>query len=203
MQVLCFPVGEMSANCYLLIDEPTQTCFILDPGDDAEFLSSEILTRKLNPQAILLTHGHFDHLMATLELKLNFSIPVYLHPLDKFLYQRAQPTAQHFQVSSGLLKPPPKTLDLFNHQILHLGQSEIQVIHTPGHTPGSVCFYQKPHLFTGDTLFLEGPGKADRAYSSSKELKASFNLISHLPSETLVYPGHQDQGFPLDYLHLT
>ena len=203
MQVLCYPVGEMAANCYFLIDDLTNDCFIIDPGDDAEFLSTEILSRHLKPKAILLTHAHFDHLLATLELSLNFSLPVYLHPKDHFLYQKAFSSARHFQPQGSTLRPPTTTQPLSDHQRLKLGQEQVEVLHTPGHTPGSVCFYFKSHLFTGDTLFAEGPGRADRSYSSPQDLKTSLKQLYNLPSDTLVYPGHQESGFTLGQLHLS
>lgn len=197
MQILCFPVGEMSANCYLLIDDTTQDCFILDPGDDAEFLSTEILKRQLHPQAILLTHGHFDHLLGTLELSLNFNLPVYLHPQDLFLYQKASQSARHFQPQNHNLKPPTHPLLLEEGQVLTLGDTALQVLHTPGHTPGSVCFYLAPHLFTGDTLFADAVGRTDLSYSSKTDLERSLKRLYALPSDTLIYPGHQDFEVPI------
>lgn len=197
MQVLCFPVGEMSANCYYLIDESTQNCFIIDPGDDAEFLSTEILKRQLRPQAVLLTHGHFDHLLGTLELSLNFNLPVYLHPKDLFLYQKASRSARRFQPKNHTLKPPAHPLSLTDGQMLILGESTLKVIHTPGHTPGSVCFYDPPLLFTGDTLFADSVGRTDLAYSSKSDLEHSLRHLYSLPTNTLIYPGHQDFEVPI------
>ena len=93
MEIKAISVGQLQTNCYLVWDEYSQECFVIDPGDDADFITTEILNLKLKPQAILLTHGHYDHCLACLELKLNFDIPIYLDPKDNFLYQNASKSA--------------------------------------------------------------------------------------------------------------
>ncbi len=188
MEIKTIGVGELQTNCYLVIDEETSNCLIIDPGEDADFITSEILSLKLNPQAILLTHGHYDHVLACLELKLNFNIPIYLNPKDSFLYQKAASSASHFSHSSALKQP--STLPL--PKSITLGTNTLTVIPTPGHTPGSVCFYSAPHLFVGDTIFENGVGRTDFAYSSAQDLKESINHILSLPEETLIYPGHEN-----------
>ncbi|KKT64243.1 MAG: hypothetical protein UW58_C0049G0009 [Candidatus Collierbacteria bacterium GW2011_GWC2_44_30] len=89
MEIICLKVGSMGTNCYLVSDEKTKEAIIIDPGEEGDFISTNILENKLIPKAILLTHGHFDHCLAALELKLNFNIPIYLHQEDLFLYQKA------------------------------------------------------------------------------------------------------------------
>ena len=188
MEIKSFSVGELQTNCYLVIDEESSSCLIIDPGEDADFLTSEILSLRLKPQAILLTHGHYDHVLACLELKLNFNIPIYLNPKDVFLYQKAASSAGHFSHSSALKQPATLPLP----KSITLGTNVLTVMPTPGHTPGSVCFYSAPHLFVGDTIFENGVGRTDFAYSSSQDLKKSIASIISLPEETLIYPGHEN-----------
>lgn len=198
----------MQTNCYLVWDAETQECLIVDPGEDADFISSEILNLKLKPIAILLTHGHYDHTLACLELKLNFNIPIYLNPKDNFLYQNASNSASHWSkipviARSKTTKQPPT----FNQpptspfpKPLTLGKDIIEVIPIPGHTPGSVCFYSAPHLFVGDTIFEEGIGRTDFSYSSAQDLKKSIANILSFPKETLIYAGHENSPFFLSFL---
>lgn len=205
MKTLTLPVGQMATNCYLVSDEKTLTCLIIDPGEDSDFITTTILENKLIPQAIILTHGHYDHCLAALDLKLNFSIPIYLHPKDLFLYEKAHLSAKHF---SGLVIPklPPIDHFLSDQEIITFGNSSLQVIHTPGHTPGSCCFVSlvkgrggvaerdlNPLLFTGDTLFAKSIGRTDLSYSSKQDLQKSLKKILTLPRHTQIYPGHDNE----------
>lgn len=203
MEIKSIGVGQLQTNCYLIWNQETSECFIIDPGDDADFITTEILDLKLKPLAILLTHGHFDHCLACLELKLNFNIPIFLNPKDNFLYRNASKSAIFWSPSlrggtptwqSPTLKLPPTSP--FPQEI-KLGNETIKIIPTPGHTPGSVCFYSAPHLFTGDTLFAQGVGRTDHSYSSTSDLKKSIAKIQSLPEDTLIYPGHEDSEVPL------
>jgi glyoxylase-like metal-dependent hydrolase (beta-lactamase superfamily II) len=188
MEIKSLSVGQLQTNCYLLWDESSSECFIIDPGDDADFITTQILELKLKPMASLLTHGHYDHCLACLELKLNFNIPIYLNPKDNFLYQNANKSAEHWSSIKALKQP--HTLPLPKE--LKLGETTIRVISTPGHTPGSVCFSFANILFTGDTLFADGVGRTDFSYSSTSDLKKSLAKIHSYPPETLIYPGHED-----------
>ncbi len=224
MKIVTLTVGQMGTNCYLVYDEDTSRCIIIDPGEDADFITTTILENKLSPQAILLTHGHYDHCLAVLDLKLNFDLPIYLHEKDLFLYKNAQKSAHFwFPVSPvkgrspasggerGLnLQLPPIDHFLADQEIISFGQSFLQVIHTPGHTPGSVCFISPVKgrngtaerdlnlsLFTGDTLFADGVGRTDLSYSSSEDLQKSLQILHELPDATLIYPGHGETIVPL------
>ena len=191
MLVERFVVGTLATNCYLVWEETKGRSVVIDPGDDGDFVSDQIAARHLDLQAILLTHGHFDHCLGVLPLKLNFNAPVYLHQRDHGLYTRAEGSADYWQplVPHDPLPPvdsffpgshPPSTL------------YDLQVLHTPGHTPGSVCFYlpKAGYLFTGDTLFKGSVGETRHQYSSALKLSSSLKKLSLLPPETVVYPGH-------------
>ena len=188
MEIKALSVGQLQTNCYLVWDESTYECFIIDPGDDADFITEEILRLQLTPQAILLTHGHYDHVLACLEIKLNFNVPIYLDPKDNFLYQNASRSANHWSSTKALKQPPTQSFP----KEIKLGEKTIEVISIPGHTPGSVCFYSAPHLFVGDTVFENGVGRTDFSYSSASDLRKSLAKIRSFPEETLIYPGHED-----------
>lgn len=213
MIIKTLTVGSLQTNCYLLTDEQAQQTIIIDPGDEADFITTTILENKLTPVAILLTHGHYDHCLGVLELQLNFptrnassiadrvgNIPVYLHKNDLSIYQKAHISAKHF---SNIKIPPLPAINnyLENSQTISFGESSLQVVHTPGHTPGSCCFLSNNHLFTGDTLFASGLGSTDHKYSSKSDLKNSLqslrSLTQALPNNPLIYPGHEDHGFYL------
>jgi len=194
MNIIPLVVGSLSTNCYLIASG--EDCVIIDPGDDADFISTTILERKLHPQAILLTHGHFDHCLAALELKLNFNLPIYIHREDEFLYRSADKSASHWTGIKSFKLPPPDFY-LSDKQKLTFGDLSLDVIHTPGHTPGSVCFRTNNHLFTGDLLFAQGVGRTDFSYSDHKKLLSSLEKIKVLSDDLLIYPGHEEYDIPL------
>lgn len=191
-------VGPLQTNCYL-ITKGKET-LIIDPGDEGDFISQTIIENNLNPVAIILTHGHFDHCLGILPIKLNFNIPIYLHQKDLFLYKQANKSAKHWTGSAGDPLPPvDKLITNATKQIFFL-----KVIETPGHTPGSICLYYENHssevaqressdggiLFTGDTLFADGVGRTDLSYSSKEDLQKSLKKLNKLSKEITIYPGH-------------
>jgi hydroxyacylglutathione hydrolase len=198
-------VGSLQANCYLVTKD--KETLIIDPGDEGDFISQIILENNLNPKAIILTHGHFDHCLGILPLKLNFNIPIYLHQKDIFLYKQAGKSAKYWTGSAG--DPPPPVDKIITNKTRKI--FFLKVIETPGHTPGSICLHYQNHsseaaqskpsdgeileseneiLFTGDTLFANGVGRTDFSYSSKQDLKKSLQKIEKLPNQTIHYPGH-------------
>jgi glyoxylase-like metal-dependent hydrolase (beta-lactamase superfamily II) len=208
MTITPLVVGDLRTNCYVASDEATGQCLIIDPADEADFISTTILEKKFTPTAIILTHGHYDHCLAALELKLNFNIPIYLHQADLFLYKNADKSAKFWSSSlrggnptrqshTKIFRLPPIDLYLENNQTITFGDSHLDVIHTPGHTPGSVCLYCDPSLFTGDTVFADGVGRADHSYSSKSDLKKSLQTLAKLKDNSIIYPGHEEYDVPL------
>lgn len=192
MEIITLPVGQLQANCNILFDNKSLNCVIIDPGDDADYIERIISDHKLNPIEIIATHGHFDHNMAVLELKLAFNIPFRINLHDKFLIDNISSSAKHF---IGIETGPSAKIDgnLKEKDKIKTGASILTVIETPGHTPGSVCLYGKTMgiLFTGDTLFADGGiGRTDFSYSSHKDLLNSLKIIFRLPGKTQIYPGH-------------
>lgn len=163
-------VGQMATNCFIVDDA------IIDPGDDAEYIISH-LTRK--PKMIVATHGHFDHVMAGYALQKAFDIPFYLHRDDFFLLARMQSSARHYLGIDA--DPPPVPTDI----------DTIPFIHTPGHTPGSICLPVDDILIVGDSLFASGMvGRTDFSYSDPKEFQKSLAIIRSYPKKTRILPGH-------------
>ncbi len=181
-------VGDLETNCYLVSD--SDECVVIDPGDDADFITETIINQKLKPIAIVLTHGHFDHVLGCLELKLNFNLPIYLHQADAKLYTSANRSALHW-LKKKTLKVPPIDYFIKAGDKINIGEESLTVIETPGHTPGSICLYDgNNNLFTGDTLLAQGVGRTDFSYSKPLQLNESLAKLFLLPEITIVYPGH-------------
>ncbi|MCL5798484.1 MAG: MBL fold metallo-hydrolase [Patescibacteria group bacterium] len=193
LQITVLTVGQMVTNCYLLYDPDTLSTLIIDPGDDAEYIIRKLKDMSLRPVFLAATHGHFDHIMAALELQLAFDIPFYINKKDIFLMKNMQQSARHFL---GILQvdPPPQISGfLTDKKNLNVGNEKIEILETPGHTPGSVCLYQEKSksLFGGDLLFAGGGvGRTDFSYSSSDFLQKSLYSILSLPDDTTIFPGH-------------
>lgn len=202
MEILTFVLGELQTNCYILVNQNTEQCIIIDPADDANFISEQILRLKLKPIAIVATHGHFDHILASYELQLAFSTPFYVHEKDLFLIKNLQKNAS-FWTKRIIVEKSPEIIKCFKTENLKdfidfsdFTDFKLKVIPTPGHTPGGICFYslKEKILFTGDTLFNNGVGRTDLSYSSEKDLFASLKKLSKLPKETKIYPGHGENS---------
>ena len=192
MRIVKYSLGQLQANCYFLIEG--QNCLIVDPADDAPFILEELQRQQLNLVGMLATHGHFDHVMAVGEIQQSINIPLYIHKDDRFLINRVEQTAEYFLGYKPVVLPIRNIKNFPPSPRLRCA-SKLKIIYTPGHTPGSCCFYFKEEntIFTGDTLFKEGIGRTDFSYSSKDDLKKSLKKIFKLPKETIVYSGHGDE----------
>lgn len=168
MQWIVLSLGEMATNCYLIWNEENKKVIVIDPADDGVFISEEIETRGLVLERIWLTHGHSDHHQGALDLSLIYKIPVEMDKKDRFL------------IRNKLLKT------------VEFGEGGFEMIKTPGHTPGSVCFYSPKDglLFSGDTWLAEDYANFEKSYGSKEEGETSLAKLKQLPRETLVLPGH-------------
>ena len=189
--VLKLQVGQLHSNCYI-VKVSKADAVIIDPGDDAEFIIEKLQTAELTPLAILATHGHFDHIMAGFSLQAAFNIPFYIHKKDDFLLTRMRQTALHFHETDP---GPPAIPTFFEEKTkLRIGDSEIKIIETPGHTPGSVSFRIGDNLFVGDLLFADGTiGEVTHSYSDREKDKKSIKKILKLDTDFVVYPGHGEE----------
>lgn len=187
-------LGELQTNCYLLWEENSKQCLIIDPADDGVFISEEIQAKGLKPMGILATHGHFDHTLGVLDLKLIYKIPFYCSSKDMFLLERQQKTATHFLKKKIVVPNITKIdIDLDVIEKINLGNEEIEIIKTPGHTPGSVCLKSTHFLFSGDTLFAGSRGRTDFSYGSTKKIFESLKKLMKLPKDTVVLSGHGEE----------
>lgn len=198
MKIRTLPVGQLEANCYLVWEETTHKGVIIDPGDEGGYLAEEVLREGIKLQAILATHAHFDHVMAAWELQTTFKIPFYLHQADRsILAYMPQSAAFWLKIKNEPAIPLPTIdQDLKEGQKIALGSDHLEVIHTPGHTPGSVCFYlpREKLVFSGDTLFANGDvGRTDLPGGSKEALQKSLAIIFELPEVTEVLPGHGEK----------
>ena len=193
MKVIRYPLGQLQANCYFLIE--ADQCLIIDPADDGSFILEELQRRKLKLVGMLATHGHFDHIIAAGEIQQSINIPLYIFKEDMFLVSRMKETAEHWLGHEVIIFSPKNIKNLNIENSLKIKNFKFKIINTPGHTPGSCCLYLEKEkiVFTGDTLFKQGIGRYDFSYSNEKDLKQSINKILKLPEKTIIYPGHGEE----------
>jgi len=184
-------LGQLETNCYL-VWERSKDCLIIDPADESTEITEEIRMRGLIPKGIVATHGHFDHVLAALDLKLIYQIPFYCSSRDKFLLDRVGETAEYFLKRKIKMPKLKIDKDLERLGAIKIGEEKLEIIKTPGHTPGSICLYDKAAkiLFSGDTIFKGSVGRTDFAYGSEEKLEKSLKMIGGLEEETVILPGH-------------
>ncbi|MGE6259007.1 MBL fold metallo-hydrolase [Heyndrickxia sporothermodurans] len=189
------PLGILQTNCYLLVGN-NHECIVIDPGDEGDKLLSIINEQKLKPLAILLTHAHFDHIGAVDTLRNAFQIPVYVHKKEsEWLTNPALNGSSIFMIGKSVTQEPADEL-IKNETTLSIGQFQIDVFETPGHSPGSISFYLKELavIFAGDTLFLNSIGRTDLPGGNHQQLITSIeSKLLSLPEETMVLPGHGEE----------
>lgn len=189
MKIHTFRLGDLQTNTYLLENEGEAV--IIDPADEAQFLTEELMRRRLHLAGVVGTHGHFDHMLAVGELQINFDIPYYLNTSDSFLVDRAVETARHFLGYEPVFLKP-NSIRPIPQGAVTIGGITFSIIETPGHTPGSISFFvpEEGCVFTGDTLFFGSIGRVDFSYANAKQMMHSLQTLFDLPPSTIVYPGH-------------
>lgn len=182
-------VGSLSANCWIVGSEGSREGMVIDPGGNAEVINQAITASGFAIKIIVLTHGHSDHIAALYEVRERTGAEVAIHIADAdFLEGRGQYSSQ-FGIS---YKTPPSPDRLLREgDIIDVGNKRFSVIHTPGHTPGSICLLSGKSVFTGDTLFRRGIGTTLMPGSSRPQLINSIiTRLMVLPDNTTIYPGH-------------
>ena len=184
------PIGPLQVLTYLVACPQTKEAVIIDPAGEEETISALIGKEGVLVKYILNTHGHADHVLANQKLKQMLSAPTCMHESDdQFFSQKV--VQEESSKEFGLPPSDPVDIKLKDGDVLELGTLKIAVIHTPGHTPGSVCYLVSGNLFTGDTLFVGAVGRTDLTGASLDTLLDSLEKkLLPLPPETVVWPGH-------------
>ena len=183
-------VGSVYTNCYFLKNKETGELLIVDPGDAADMIERKVSEMQGKPVGILLTHGHFDHIMAADEVRKKYNIPIYASEKEETTLLNPKVNLSVFGHGSCTLDADVYLKDL---QVVVLAGFSVQMIETPGHTVGSCCYYLKEEgvLFSGDTVFQGSVGRTDFPEGSTAAIVRSLHrLLDTLPDETEVYPGH-------------
>lgn len=187
--ILFHEPDDLISNIYLI--EKDTNCIVVDPGSKKDNLLDYLNSHNLNVVAILLTHGHFDHIGGVDKLVEKYHCPVYIGFNDEFFLQDPHLNCSRYASNQEMvLNTRPTTVS--EGEILNILGENIQVIETPFHTDGSVCYYLKDSnvIFTGDTLFKNTVGRDDLPTSNPRKRKSSLNKLISLPEETKIYPGH-------------
>jgi hydroxyacylglutathione hydrolase len=184
-------VGPLQTNCYIVVDEDTREAIIIDPGGDAAQILSAVDRLKAEVRLAINTHGHFDHIMANREIVEATGAPLAIHPDDAGMLTNP---LRSFSFFLGKFRPgPAASVQLEEGGQVQVGSAVFQVLHTPGHSAGSVSLWcsEEKVLFSGDVLFNMGIGRTDFPGGSYKTLLKSIReKLFTLPDDTVVYPGH-------------
>lgn len=183
-------VGPLQCNCYIVGDPETREAVVIDPGDDADRLAASLAARELTVTAIVATHAHFDHIVAAERLRELTGAPFYLHAEDKPILAWMQESGRLFL---GMDLPPPPEVDTEAREgdRLTAGSVALEVVHTPGHSPGSISLVTDSAVFSGDTLFAGSIGRTDLPGGDMRALlDAVREKLFRLDAELPVYPGH-------------
>ena len=182
MQIQTFNVGMLSTNCYVVNCSETKEAIIIDPGFDDPYETKQVSRyvdeNKLKVKFIVNTHGHADHISGDVVLKRKYGVPICIHTYDAHCLNDLDESRS------------PANVLLEDGSLLKFGQVMLKVMHTPGHSLGSVSLVGENLVFTGDTLFAGGIGRTDFAGGSDREMRASLKKLLCLPDDYVVYPGH-------------
>ncbi|MCS7227333.1 MAG: MBL fold metallo-hydrolase [Endomicrobia bacterium] len=193
-EIFCFVVNEFATNCYIYKDPHSDNVLIIDPGGDSQQLVSFVKKNNFNVEKIILTHGHYDHVQGLEEILSFFDVEVYIHHQEMALLNDDSANLSLFlnkQILTNFNRI--KWSKVKNNDIIKCGNKQFFVIHTPGHTIGSICLYlDGQYLFTGDTLFCGSVGRTDFPTGDIEQLESSLIKIFSLPSKVVFFPGHNN-----------
>lgn len=189
IKVVKVVVGPLTTNCYIVYDVETLDCIVIDPGFEPFKIEDIIRRRELHVKSIIATHCHFDHIGAVDVLKERLNAPFYIHRGEVEILEYSREVVEEwFNIRDW--KPPSPDGFLREGGVLDLGSSVVEILHTPGHTPGSVSLLIADRIFTGDTLFKGSIGRTDLRGGDYLEILKSLKKLSELPGGLIVHPGH-------------
>lgn len=193
MKIFTVPMTCFAANCYLVVSQKGRAA-VIDPGAQGERIIRALEEREVTPEAILLTHGHFDHIGAVKDLQARYpGIKVYLNPKDR---ETVEDTCSNRSVFFGITDPQQYNIlpdgELKEGDTVTVDELTFEAMETPGHTQGSVCLICGEHLFTGDTLFRHDYGRTDLFGGSPWEMLQSLKRLGALEKNYIVHPGHEE-----------
>lgn len=195
MELKVIYLPQMANCCYMVGDEATHTCGVIDPAFDPQKILDEVREAGYTITHVINTHGHSDHTSGNAAIIEATGAQLCIHRADSEQVTRVL-TRVLSRFMGGKGSPKPSRL-LEDNDIIDIGQTSLKVIHTPGHTPGSICLYTDGHLFTGDTLFVGAVGRTDLPGGSSRKLLSSVReKLYTLPGDTKVWPGHDYGSSP-------
>lgn len=193
MKIEQLTVGMMNVCCYIVSCEKTGKAAVIDPGGDEGKILAACKKSGLEVISIINTHGHPDHVCGNGPLQQATGAKIIMHRADAEFFSTEE--AQSYFAQLGLPESPPADILVEDGSIISIGEEQLTVIHTPGHSPGGMCLYHAPDCFTGDTIFVGGVGRTDFPGGSMKELSQSISeRLLNLPPETIVWPGHSYGG---------
>lgn len=190
LKVEGYPVGYMETNCYLVTDEESSHRFVVDPGCwDGSLKRLLLKVEEGELDYILLTHGHFDHILGVLDVQKRYGGKIVIHKNDSDCFVNKERSLMRSMGASGEL-PPKADILVKDGDKLPFGNGFITVMHTPGHSEGSVCYLIDNLVFSGDTLFYGSIGRTDFDYGSPDDIMKSIRRLAALEGDRKVYPGH-------------
>lgn len=198
MRINHYVVGMVQTNCYIVFNDETKECFIIDPGASGKQLAEKIRQDNLTPVAVLLTHGHFDHAGGAADLAEEFGIKIYAHEAEADTLHDPQ---KNVSWMVGAKETYDADVFLQDEEVIAFAGFEVKVLYTPGHTEGGCCYYiaDERVLFSGDTLFAQSVGRTDfpggsmsQIVRSIQEKLMTLNEPGNLETDIMVYPGHND-----------
>ncbi len=189
MYVYRMVVGMLQTNCYVLYDPSSKTAAVIDPGGNAPGVLSFLKTNDLKLQDIYITHSHFDHMLAAAPLREATGARVVVHGLEQEGLENAS-AALYLSIAPEPYRICPADVRIYGGERTVLGDAEVSFLHTPGHSPGSVCIFCENMLFSGDTLFEGTCGRCDLAGGDWIAMRSSLRALAALDKDYIVYPGH-------------
>lgn len=181
-------VGTLENNCFIIGDDKSKECFIVDPGDEPDRILDLVNENGLKVKYIVCTHAHFDHIAVVSDIKIETKAEIVLHRDDLEIYRSSKEHAASW--GFDLDSQPEPDLFVAEGDTLEIGDLKFEILHTPGHSPGGICLYGEGIIITGDTLFAGSVGRTDLHGGDIGKLKKSFKRLLSLPDDVEVLPGH-------------